>query len=360
MWISKNCLLPTWVLASVVAADAFIPVSGLHHHSKSIASNFLPLSTTGSCRLKSVETSGREEKSSAEEIPRGGSNVLKDKPPAQPTWKDYRKFAIPCLALWVAQPLLSLVDTSFVGLSAGAAESATQLAALGPATTFFDGATYLFAFLNVATTNLYSSAIAQKGEASDQAEAVVTTASRVALRCGIGIMLFLWAFARPLLALYIGTYRIVSHRIVSYCIMSNRLVKTATIFYYYIIFAVLLSFSQLYPIRFSSIFSHRTNLWLYCFSFVIHPCEGHGPDDVPALLDSAVAYVKIRAFSLPTSLLLGVIQSALLGAKDSVTPLIAILYSTVVNLIGDFLLVKIFGMGLRGAAIATLVAQLGT
>ncbi|MGK3733811.1 MAG: Na+-driven multidrug efflux pump, partial [Bacillariaceae sp.] len=73
-----------------------------------------------------------------------------------------------------------------------------------------------------------------------------------------------------------------------------------------------------------------------------------------------VAYVKIRAFSLPTSLLLGVIQSALLGAKDSVTPLIAILYSTVVNLVGDFLLVKIFGMGLQGAAIATLIAQLGT
>ena len=220
MWISKNCLLPTWVLASVVAADAFIPVSGLHRNSKSIASNFLPLSTTGSCRLKSIETSGRDENSSAEEIPRGGSSVLKDKPPALPTWKDYRKFAIPCLALWVANPLLSLVDTSFVGLSAGAAESATQLAALGPATTFFDGATYLFAFLNVATTNLYSSAIAQKGEASDQAEAVVTTASRVALRCGIGIMLFLWAFARPLLALYIGTYRIVSYCIVFYCIMS--------------------------------------------------------------------------------------------------------------------------------------------
>ena len=215
MWISKNCLLPTWVLASVVAADAFIPVSGLHRNSKSIASNFLPLSTTGSCRLKSIETSGRDENSSAEEIPRGGSSVLKDKPPALPTWKDYRKFAIPCLALWVANPLLSLVDTSFVGLSAGAAESATQLAALGPATTFFDGATYLFAFLNVATTNLYSSAIAQKGEASDQAEAVVTTASRVALRCGIGIMLFLWAFARPLLALYIGTYRIVLYCIVS-------------------------------------------------------------------------------------------------------------------------------------------------
>ncbi len=60
---------------------------------------------------------------------------------------------------------------------------------------------------------------------------------------------------------------------------------------------------------------------------------------------------------MPTSLLLGVVQAALLGAKDSVTPLIAILYSTCVNVVGDFLLVRVLRMGLRGAAIATLFAQ---
>lgn len=54
----------------------------------------------------------------------------------------------------------------------------------------------------------------------------------------------------------------------------------------------------------------------------------------------------------------GVVQSACLGAKDSVTPLLAIVYSTVVNVIGDYILVKQYGMGLRGAAIATLLAQL--
>ena len=84
---------------------------------------------------------------------------------------------------------------------------------------------------------------------------------------------------------------------------------------------------------------------------------GHEVDNTPGLLDSAVDYVKIRAFSMPTSLLLGVVQAALLGAKDSVTPLIAILYSTIVNVFGDFFLVKQMGMGLRGAAIATLLAQ---
>lgn len=220
----------------------------------------------------------------ADDFPRGGA--LRS-PPELPTFAQFRKFAFPCLALWIAGPLLSLVDTSFVGLSGSAEQSAEQLAALGPATTFFDGATYLFAFLNVATTNLYSSARAQAGEKSDKAESVVRTASNVSMRCGIGIMLFLLAFSRPLLNLYIG--------------------ETAT--------------------------------------------------KTPGLLDDATRYVKIRALSMPTSLLLGVLQAALLGAKDSVTPLVAILYSTTVNIAGDFLLVSRLKWGLSGAAIATTLAQ---
>jgi len=78
----------------------------------------------------------------------------------------------------------------------------------------------------------------------------------------------------------------------------------------------------------------------------------------PGLLNSAHEYVQIRALSMPTSLLGGVLQAALLGAKDSVTPLVAIAYSTAVNLVGDYLLVSRFHMGLKGAAIATLCAQL--
>jgi hypothetical protein len=151
------------------------------------------------------ESSASKSSSSADHVPRGGADVTKPPPPL-PTLAAYRKFALPCLALWVASPLLSLVDTSFVGLSVDASTSAAQLAALGPATTFFDGSTYLFAFLNVATTNLYSSARAQKGEQSDKAESVVRTAARVGLKCGVGIMLFLFAFSRPLLKLYIGAF----------------------------------------------------------------------------------------------------------------------------------------------------------
>lgn len=80
----------------------------------------------------------------AARVPRGGSgSVGRNAPPALPTLKQYALFAFPCLALWVAGPLLSLVDTAFVGLSSSstivgsgvASSSASQLAALGPATT---------------------------------------------------------------------------------------------------------------------------------------------------------------------------------------------------------------------------------
>ena len=227
---------------------------------------------------------------SVDDVPRGGGRAMAKLPkelPALPTLAQYRKFAIPCLGLWVAGPLLSLVDTAFIGLSGSPSESAAQLAALGPATTFFDGATYLFQFLNVATTNLYSSSRAQTGPNSEKSESVVRTAAQVAMNCGVGLMFFLLAFTRPLLKLYIGD-------------------KAA---------------------------------------------------NTPGLLDSAVDYVSIRALSMPTSLLLGVLQASLLGAKDSVTPLIAILYATIVNVTGDYILCKRFHMGLQGAAIATTLAQ---
>jgi len=84
---------------------------------------------------------------------------------------------------------------------------------------------------------------------------------------------------------------------------------------------------------------------------------GHEVDKNPYLLDQATEYVLIRAFSMPTSLVQGVLQAALLGSKDSVTPLYAIFYSTIINLVGDYILVSRLQMGLKGAAIATLLAQ---
>jgi hypothetical protein len=180
-------------------------------------------------------------------ISRGGAIYKLPPLPAPPTMAQFRKFALPCLALWVAGPLLSLVDTSFVGLSGDSTKSAMQLAALGPATTFIDGSTYLFAFLNVATTNLYASARAASGdESSAKSEAVVRTASRVAVISGLGLMALLLTCSRPLLSLYIGTFRSVPFRSVSItlvvklyyaadCIVSRYLTDTPILALFYML-----------------------------------------------------------------------------------------------------------------------------
>lgn len=236
------------------------------------------LSSTVAALEEDTATTDTKSLSAQEALP----TLLEKDIPAMPTLSDYRNFALPCFGLLLSGPLLSLVDTAFVGLSS---TNSMQLAALGPATTLFDCLTWLLSFLNVATTNLYSSALAKGSKA--EAEGVVRTGARVGLTIGIGVMAVLVIFCKPILSGYMGAQ------------------AAAT----------------------------------------------------PGLLSGASTYLLIRALSMPSFLLMGVLQSALLGAKDSVTPLKAILYSTVVNVLGDYLLVSHMGMGLKGAAIATTVAQ---
>jgi len=179
-----------------------------------------PITTTNKVNLSSSRQSNINTKQTITQLRAGAastSNAATIPPPQPPTNGALFKFYFPCLALWISGPLLSLVDTSFIGLSAkagavGAAGSAAQLAALGPATTFIDGSLYLFAFLNVATTNLYASALA-RGDSEKKnklgndelpGEGVVRTAAKTSLYSGIGLMFFLLAVARPLIALYIG------------------------------------------------------------------------------------------------------------------------------------------------------------
>lgn len=70
-----------------------------------------------------------------------------------------------------------------------------------------------------------------------------------------------------------------------------------------------------------------------------------------------MSYVRIRIFSLPFALLGNVLQAALLGARDSLTPVIALAVSSVANLLGDGLCVVKLGQGVAGAALATSIAQ---
>jgi len=77
-------------------------------------------------------------------------------------------------------------------------------------------------------------------------------------------------------------------------------------------------------------------------------------DTLPELMAPAASYLKIRAISMPAVLVCMVSGAFCLGRKDSKTPLLVAIASTITNLLGDILL--IFGppkMGITGAALAT-------
>ena len=69
------------------------------------------------------------------------------------------RFAIPALGIYLANPLLSNIDNSFVGQTVGTA----GLAALSPATLCTDQMLYLFSFLSRATTSMVARAYALDG-----------------------------------------------------------------------------------------------------------------------------------------------------------------------------------------------------
>jgi Na+-driven multidrug efflux pump len=104
-------------------------------------------------------------------------------------------FAVPALGIFLANPLLSNIDNSFVGKTMG-----TQgLAALSPGTLCTDQMLYLFSFLSRATTGLVSRAYGSKTDMNDKNEAAAAAGSApltVALISGFAISIF-YAFCTP-------------------------------------------------------------------------------------------------------------------------------------------------------------------
>jgi len=70
-----------------------------------------------------------------------------------PSYKQLIVFTATTCLIWISEPLLSLVDTTIVGLTASAKSAIYQIAALGPATTLFDSLIYTTYFLAISTTN---------------------------------------------------------------------------------------------------------------------------------------------------------------------------------------------------------------
>ncbi len=74
-------------------------------------------------------------------------------------------------------------------------------------------------------------------------------------------------------------------------------------------------------------------------------------------VDSALAYLRIRAWAAPAVLVILVGHGAFRGFQDTRTPLIVTVWLNVLNLVLDPVLIFGFGLGMQGAAIATVAAQ---
>ena len=183
--------------------------------------------------------------------------------------------AIPALGSLVADPLLGLVDTAFVGRI-----GSDSLAALGIASALFGIAFFIFNFLEYGTTTEVARAVGAGN--TPAAGRAVATAGTLAVVAGIGAALFLLAFAGPLVAALgaSGTVR-----------------------------------------------------------------------------SEAVTYVMIRALAAPAVLLVRTAHGSYRGFQDTRTPFVVTLGMNGVNLVLDPLLIFGAGMGVAGAAWATVIAQ---
>lgn len=77
----------------------------------------------------------------------------------------------------------------------------------------------------------------------------------------------------------------------------------------------------------------------------------------PEVIDPAVAYLRIRAFALPALLVITASHGAYRGMQDTRTPLLVTLAVNGLNAVLDPMLMFGVGLGLAGAAVATVVAQ---
>ncbi|GAX27708.1 hypothetical protein FisN_13Hh195 [Fistulifera solaris] len=105
-----------------------------------------------------------------------------------PSYRQLVVYTLATVAIWMAEPLLSLVDTTVVGLTQGAT-STVQVASMGPATTLFDSILYGCWFLAVATTSQVAQALAKRDYS--ELQTVVRNVLGVSLTLGCGVTAFL-------------------------------------------------------------------------------------------------------------------------------------------------------------------------
>lgn len=86
-------------------------------------------------------------------------------------------------------------------------------------------------------------------------------------------------------------------------------------------------------------------------------CAWCGADAAAPLVTAAESYLRIRALGCPIASSMAVLQAALRGAGDARAPLRAAVYASVANIVLDPIAIFTLGLGLQGAALATVASQ---
>jgi|NOAtaT_6_FD_contig_101_177478_length_2193_multi_4_in_0_out_0_1 Na+-driven multidrug efflux pump len=129
------------------------------------------------------------------------STCLKPKT-TSPGLRKIISFAIPAMGIWLCNPILSMIDTSAVGLLAGT----THQAALSPAVAVVDYSALLLAFLYTGTTNLMAASMQKDREDPKKSNTASTfiTSLQLSLYIGTIYALALLVSSKTLLSMIIG------------------------------------------------------------------------------------------------------------------------------------------------------------
>lgn len=76
------------------------------------------------------------------------------------------------------------------------------------------------------------------------------------------------------------------------------------------------------------------------------------------ILPNSVAYMRVSCLGVPLVAVYNHASSMLRSLGDSRTPLYFLICSCLLNIVLDYLCVAVFGMGVQGAAVATIIAQM--
>jgi Na+-driven multidrug efflux pump len=121
-----------------------------------------------------------------------------------PEYKELLKFAMPTLGIWLLQPILSLIDTTVVGLSG--TTTIAELAALGPGIGWVDSTSYLFNFMGVAMTTLFSTALRDRDEL--RSKQVLSNGITLSLVFGIFLLILQYTLAPWAVGVLAGSSRL--------------------------------------------------------------------------------------------------------------------------------------------------------